>query len=134
MAITPNGTTLTKDAAAVVCVRDITFPEESVKEIDITCLSDAIETFTAGTLKTAAEMVFVIVKDPEVNAYDEGDSGTFVVTFPKQTSGSTSGETLTFDGFIRSKSTSNAGSADDAAFEETITVRLTTIVTRADEA
>lgn len=133
MAITPNGTILSLDAAPAVCVRNIIFPEEAVKEIDITCLSDAIETFTKGNLRVAGEMVFVIVKDPEVNAYGEGDEGEFIITFPKQTSGSAAGETLTFNGFIRSKVTSDAASSDDVAFEETLTVRLTSIVVRADE-
>ena len=133
MAITPNGTTLSLDATPAVCVRDITFPEESVKEIDVTCLTDAIETFTSGNLKAAAEMTFMIVKDPETNVYSEGASGEFIITFPKQTSGSASGETLTFNGFIRSKTTSNAGSADDTAFEETLVVRLTSVVARVNE-
>ena len=134
MAITPNGTTVSKDAANVVCVRDITFPTRGVKEIDKTCLSDTIETFTAGTLKTAAEMTLVIVKDPEVNAYNEGDAGEWIITFPKQTSGSASGETLTFNGFIREIATSNGGAADDTVYEETMIIRLTSPVVQADEA
>lgn len=134
MAITPNGTTATKDASSLGCVRSIILPERAVKEVDITCLDSTIETFTTSNLQSAQEMTLVRLIDPEVMDVAEGDSGAFVITFPKQTSGSAAAMNWAFSGVVLSVATSDLGAADDAAIEETLTIRLTTVVTVTNEA
>lgn len=134
MAITPNGTTATLDASSLGCVRSITPPDRAVKEVDITCLDSTIETFTTSTLQSAQEMTLVRLIDPEVMDVAPGDSGAFVVTFPKQTSGSAAGMSWAFSGVVLNVATSELGAADDAAVEETLTIRLTTVVTVTNEA
>lgn len=134
MAISSNGATITLDATNVASVRSLGLPVRGKKEIDITTLSDSIETFTASNLDIAAEMSVTILIDPQTMSYSQGDSGAFVITFPKQVSGSVSGMTWAFSGVIREIETSELSSADDAAIEETLNIRLTSVVTVTNEA
>lgn len=134
MAITGPGTTVTKDAASIGCVRSITPPDKTVGKTDITCLDSTIMTYTASTIRGEASLVITRLLDPEVMDLDEGDSGAWVITFPKQTSGSASGMTWTFSGFIESITTSEISTDEGTAIEETITISLTTLITKVDEA
>jgi hypothetical protein len=133
MAIVANLTTITLDASAVGCVRSFSVPAGVVKEIDVTCLDSTIETFQASTLQEAQEFTFTIILDPAVNALEAGTAGAWVITFPKDDSGSTTNASWSFDGFIRDAGTVDGEYTSDSPLEQAITVRLSTVVTKVAE-
>ena len=127
MAIVANQTTITLDASSVGCVRSFSVPAGSVKEVDVTCLDSTIETYQASTLQEAQEFTFTIILDPSVNALTAGTSGAWLITFPLDAGASNA--TWAFDGFIRDAGTVDGEYTSDSPLEQTITVRLSTIVT-----
>ena len=127
MAIVANQTTITLDASSVGCVRSFSVPAGSVKEVDVTCLDSTIETYQASTLQEAQEFTFTVILDPSVNALTAGTAGSWLITFPLDAG--TSNATWAFDGFIRDAGTVDGEYTSDSPLEQTITVRLSTIVT-----
>jgi hypothetical protein len=133
MAIVANQTTITLDASSVGCVRSFSVPAGVVKEVDVTCLTDSIETFQASTLQEAQEFTFTIILDPAVNALEAGTSGTWEITFPLDNPVSTTNASWSFDGFVRDAGTVDGEYTSDSPLEQTVTVRLSTIVTKIAE-
>ena len=118
-----NQTTITLDASQVGCVRSFSAPGSAIKEIEATCLADTLEKYIPSTLGVAQEFTFSVVLQSTASAVDVGDSGSWVITFP-------SGQTWSFDGFVREEGTADGDSASDAVIEQSFTIRLTTVVTK----
>jgi len=131
MAIVANQTTITLDASSVGCVRSFSVPAGVVKEVDVTCLDSSIETYQASTLQSAQEFTFTIILDPATSALEAGTSGSWVITFPLDAG--TTPATWSFDGFIRDAGTVDGEYSSDSPLEQTITVRLSTVVTKVAE-
>ena len=134
MAIVANQTTISLDASTVGCVRSFSVPAGTVKEVDVTCLDSTIETYQASTLQEAQEFTFTIILDPAVNSLEAGTAGSWELEFPLDDPTSTTNATWSFDGFIRDAGTVDGEYTSDSPLEQTITVRLTTIVTKVAEA
>ena len=138
MAIVANQTTITRNASTVGCVRSFSVPAGTIKEVDVTCLDSTIETYQASTLQEAQEFTFTIILDPAVNSLEVGTevAGTndaWELEFPLDDPASTTNATWTFDGFIRDAGTVDGEYTSDSPLEQTITVRLTTVVTKVAE-
>ena len=118
-----NQTTITLDASQVGCVRSFSAPGSAIKEIEATCLADTLEKYIPSTLGVAQEFTFSVVLQSTASAVDVGDSGSWVITFP-------SGQTWSFDGFVREEGTADGDSASDAVIVQSFTIRLTTVVTK----
>lgn len=131
MAIVANLTTITLNATSVGCVRSFSVPAGVVKEVDITCLTDTIEKFQASTLQDAQEFTFTVILDPATSALEAGTAGSWVITFPLD--GGTTPANWAFDGFIRDAGSVDGDASSDSPLEQTITVRLTTVVTKTAE-
>ena len=131
MAIVENQTTITHDASSVGCVRSFSVPAGVVKEVDITCLTDTIETFQASTLQEAQEFTFTVILDPATSALEAGTAGDWVITFPLDSGSSPA--SWAFSGFIRDAGTVDGEYTSDSPLEQTITVRLTSVVTKTPE-
>jgi len=139
MAIVANQTTISRNASSVGCVRSFSVPAGVIKEIDVTCLNSSIETYQASTLQSAQEFTFTVILDPSVNALSvgtevEGTNDSWEVEFPKDDPASASGATWSFEGFIRDAGTVDGEYSSDSPLEQTITVRLSTVVTKVVEA
>lgn len=134
MAIVANQTTLTLDASSVGCIRSFAVPSGVVKEVDVTCLDSSIETFQASTLQEAQEMTFTVIFDPSSSALEAGVSGSWLIQFPKDEVGSASGASWAFEGFIRDAGEVSGEYTSDSPLEQTVTVRLSTLVTKTLEA
>jgi hypothetical protein len=117
-----NQTTITLDASDVGCVRSFSAPGSAIKEIEATCLADTIEQYIPSTLEVAQEFTFSIILESSAQAISVGDSGSWVITFP-------SGQTWTFNGFVREAGAVDGDSASDSVLEQSFTVRLTSAVT-----
>lgn len=131
MAIVANQTTITLDASSVGCVRSFSVPAGVVKEVDVTCLTDSIETFQASTLQEAQEFTFTIILDPASSALEAGTAGTWQITFPLD--GGTTPASWSFDGFIRDAGSVDGEYTSDSPLEQTVTVRLSTVITKTPE-
>ena len=117
-----NQTQITLDATSVGCVRSFSAPGGAIKEIEATCLIDTIEQYIPSTLAVAQEFTFSVVVESTAQAVSVGDAGEWVVTFP-------SGQTWTFNGFVREAGAVDGDSASDSVLEQSFTVRLTSAVT-----
>jgi len=131
MAIVANQTTITLDASSVGCVRSFSVPAGTVKEVDITCLTDTIETYQASTLQEAQEFTFTVILDPATSALEAGTAGAWVITFPLDAG--TTPANWAFSGFIRDAGSVDGEASSDSPLEQTITVRLTSVVTKTPE-
>jgi hypothetical protein len=118
-----NLTTITLDALSVGCIRSFSAPGSAIKEVEVTCLSDTLEAFQPSTLGVAQEFTLTIALDETASSVDVGDAGSWVITFP-------SGNTWTFNGFVREEGSADGDSASDSSIEQTYTIRLTSIVTK----
>lgn len=131
MAIVANQTTITLDSTSVGCVRSFSVPAGVVKEVDVTCLTDSIETFQASTLQEAQEFTFTIILDPASSALEAGTAGTWEITFPLD--GGATPASWSFDGFIRDAGSVDGEYTSDSPLEQTVTVRLSTVITKTPE-
>jgi len=118
-----NQTTITLDAVSVGCVRSFSAPGGAIKEIEATCLVDTIEKYIPSTLAVAQEFTFSVILESTASAIDVGDTGAWVITFP-------SGQTWSFNGFVREEGSADGDSASDSVIEQSFTVRLTSDVTK----
>jgi len=133
MAIVANKTVLTLDATTVGCVRSFSAPAGAVKEVNVTCLDSDIETYQASTLEAAQEMTFTVLFDPGSAALEKGTAGTWEFVFPLDDIASATPGSWSFDGFIRDAGTVDGENTSESPLEQTITVRLTTIVIKVRE-
>tara|TARA_R110002020_G_scaffold216263_1_gene423716 strand:+ start:3718 stop:4122 length:405 start_codon:yes stop_codon:yes gene_type:complete len=134
MAIEGIGATITKDAAAIGEVVDINLPDDSVKEYETTTLGDTREVFKMSAMSVGQEFSLTIRLNPESPALAKGDSGAYVITLPKQTSGSAAGATYTFNAFCRDVTGGTASTSGTEGITQDATYRLTGEVAVVDEA
>ena len=113
----------------------INIPDDEAKEYEVTSLSDTREKFKMSAMSVGQECSLTVRLDPESPAITKGTSASgAVITLPKQTSGSSSGATYTFDGFARVVSGGSLDVGGSEGVTQEITIRLTTEVTFAAEA
>ena len=134
MAIEGIGATITKDASAIGEVVDINLPDDSVKEYETTTLGDTREQFKMSAMSVGQEFSLTIRLDPEAPAISVKDTGAYVITLPKQTSGSAAGATYTFNAFLRDLTGGTAATSGSEGITVDGTFRLTGEVTFAAEA
>ena len=123
MAIVANLTTISLDASPIGNITSFSAPEDAVKEVDVTTLSSVIEEYQASTLEIAGEFSFTIHAD-SADLPQKGDAGEWVITLPDST-------TWTFSGFVRSVGAVDGDASSEDALSSTITIRRTTVITRA---
>ena len=134
MAIEGIATTITKDAAAIGEVVSLNIPDDESKEYEVTSLSDTREQFKLSAMSVGQELPITIRLNPETPAIVKNTDGVWVITLPKQTSGSSAGQTYTFSGYVRIVT---GGTVDVGASEgitQDATIRLTSEVVVVDEA
>jgi len=134
MAIEAIGATLTKDAASVGTIVSFSAPEDVRKEFESTGLGDTREQWNASAMYAGQIASYVIRYDPEAKPVSKGDSGAWVLTLPKQTSGSVSGETQSFSGYVLSLGALEGSVDGSEGITQDISIRLTTENTIVDEA
>lgn len=101
MAIEFIGGTITLDAASVGSVIvGFSIPENAVKKYKVTGLADTREKFKQSAMFIEQVFNFTVRYDTELKPVATGDSGSWIVTPPKQTAGSAAAETNTFTGFV----------------------------------
>ncbi len=118
-----NQTTITLDSTSIGFIRSFSAPGAGIKEVEVTCLSDTLESYIPSTLGVAQEFTVTIAVESTASELAVGDSGAWVITFP-------SGQTWAFSGFVREEGTADADSASDSVIEQTWTIRLTSAVTK----
>ena len=133
MAIEGIGATITKDAAAIGEVVDINLPDDESKEFETTSLGDTREQFKLSAMSVGQEVVITIRLDPESPAVVKGESGTYVITLPKQTVGSASGKFYTFDAFNRMVTGGTLATSGTEGITQDVTYRLTSEVVPTNE-
>ena len=134
MAIEGIGATITKDASAIGEVVDINLPDDEKKEYEVTTLDDTRETFKISAMSVGQEVTITIRLNPETPAVTVGESGAYVITLPKQTSGSVSGATYSFSAYNKRVSGGSLTTAGSEGITQEVTYRLTSEVTVVDEA
>ena len=134
MAIEGIGATITKDASAIGSVVDINLPDDEVKEYEVTNLGDTRETFKMSAMSVGQEFSLVIRLDPESPQVAKGDSGAYVITLPKQTSGSVAGKTYTYNAFCKRVSGGSLTVGGTEGVTQECLFRLTSEVVEVDEA
>ena len=133
MAIEGIGAIITKDAAAIGEVVDINIPDNEGKEYEITTLGDTREKFKLSAMKVGQELTITIRLNPEAPAVVQGENGTYVITLAKQTAGSTSGATYTFDAYNRMVSGGSLATGGTDGVTQDVTYRLTTEIVVVNE-
>ncbi len=134
MAIEGVGATLSwgSNIAGIV---SIAIPDDERKEYETTSLSDTREQFKLSAMGVGQECTVTVRLDPESIAFTSGDEQAgAVITLSKQTSGSASGATYTFDGFTRVVTGGTADVGSTEGITQDITIRLTSEVVFAAEA
>jgi hypothetical protein len=134
MAIEGIGTVISLAATPIGEVVSIGYPDDNGKEWDSTSLSDTREQFNLSALREGQTCPISIRLNPEAPAIDKTDQGVWVITLPKQTSGSGSGATYTFTGFVLSISGGVADVGGAEGITQDIVIRLTTESVVVDEA
>ncbi len=127
--IVANLTTISLDASTIANVKGFTIPGAENKEFDITTLDSTIEEFKKSTLKVAKDFVFNLLLDTTDGTITEDDEGEWVITLPKQESGSTVQSSFTFQGFVRMVGDIEGDEAGDTGLTQEITIRATSVVT-----
>ena len=134
MAIEGIGTVISLAATPIGEVVSIGYPDDNGKEWDSTTLSDTREQFNLSALREGQTCPISIRLNPEAPAVVKTDQGVWVITLPKQTSGSSSGATYTFTGFVLSISGGVADVGGSEGITQDIVIRLTTESVPVDEA
>lgn len=134
MAIEGIGATITKDASAIGEVVDINLPDDESKEYEVTTLSDTREQFKLSAMSVGQLVTITIRLNPESPAVVKGESGAYVITLPKQTSGSTSGATYSFSAYNKMVTGGTLSTSGTEGVTQEVTYRLTSEVTVVDEA
>ena len=114
-------------------IKDFQPPGLSVVVVDVTATSDTKTAKLPGVVKTWGPVNFTISHDPN----DDPDTHTgiiqtFTITYPKKVSGSSSGATKVFSGFIQSITTQET--PIDGEFLDDVVIEITGDVTCTDEA
>lgn len=113
----------------------INIPDDEKKEYEVTALSDTREQFKMSAMSVGQECSLTIRLDPESPPITTGQSATgAVITLSKQTSGSVSPATYTFDGFARSVSGGALDVGGSEGVTQDVTIRLTSEVAFVAEA
>ncbi len=133
MAIEGISTTITKDAAAVGEVVSINLPDDEAKEFEVTSLDDTREQFKLSKMSVGQELPLTIRLNPETPQIVKGSDGVWVITLPKQTSGSAAGATYTFSGYVRIVTGGTVDVGSSEGITQDATIRLTTEVVVVDE-
>lgn len=139
MAIDFYGATITLGGTSVAGsvggkIVGFTIPADEVKERNDTGLSDAREIYAKMAQSVAREFVFTVRFDPEDQPVAKGDSGTWLITLPKQTTGSVAAMTYSFSGFckVAGEITGDIGTSEGVT--QQFTVRATGEITATPEA
>jgi hypothetical protein len=120
---------------AIAGIVSIAIPDDERKEYETTSLSDTREQFKLSAMGVGQECTLTVRLDPESPAFTSGDEQTgAVITLPKQTSGSASGATYTFDGFTKVVTGGTADVGSTEGITQDITIRLTSEVVFVAEA
>lgn len=134
MGIEAIGATLTFAAASVGTIVGFSTPENIRKKFENTGLGDTREQFAPSAMHVGQVASYVIRYDPEAKPVSMDDAGVWVLTLPKQTSGSAAGETQTYTGFVE-RIGSLEGDVDGAeGLTQDFDVQLTTENVIVDEA
>jgi hypothetical protein len=134
MAIESIGTTFNW-GGLISGIVSISIPGDERKEYETTSLSDTREQFKLSAMGVGQECTLTVRLDPESPAFTAGASQSgAVITMPKQTSGSVSGATYTFDGFTRIVGQPVADVGSTEGLTQDVTIRLTSEVTFVAEA
>lgn len=134
MSIEGIGATITKDASAIGEVVDINLPDDESKEYETTGLSDTREQFKLSAMSVGQEVTITIRLNPEVPAVVKGESGAYVITAAKQTAGSASGATYSFNAYNRMVTGGALTTGGTEGVTQDVTYRLTSEVTFVAEA
>lgn len=133
MAIEGIGTTFNW-GGLIANITNMTTPTDERKEYEITDLDDIREKFNLSNMAVGQEFTLTVRLDPEDPQFTAGvTQSAAVVTLSKQTSGSASGTTYTFDGFSRIVSGVNPDVGGSEGLTQDITIRLTSEVATVDE-
>jgi hypothetical protein len=134
MAIEGIGTTFNW-GGVISGITSIALPGDERKEYEVTALDDTREQFKLSAMGVGQEVTLTLRLDPESPAFTAGTSqSAAVITLPKQTSGSASGATYTFDGFTRIVGQPTADVGGSEGLTQDVTIRLTSEVVIVDEA
>jgi len=134
MAIEGIGTTFNW-GGLITPIVNITSPTDERKEYEVTGLGDTREQFKLSGMGVGQECTLTVRLDPESPQFTAGESQSgAVITLSKQTVGSGSGATYTFDGFTRVVSGVTADVGGTEGLTQDITIRLTSEVVVVDEA
>jgi hypothetical protein len=133
MAFEGIGTTFTW-GTSITPIVNITAPTDERKEYETTGLSDTREQFSLSAMGVGQEVTLTVRLDPETPQFAAGvTQSAAVITLSKQTSGSASGATYTFDGFTRIVGGVTADVGGSEGLTQDITIRLTSEVVVVDE-
>jgi len=135
MAVEGVGAVFNDGSGNISEIVSISVPGNEVKEYEVTTLADTREQFKKSAMYVAQECELTLRYNPEVPPLSTGsDLSSAVITMAKQTSGSTSGATYTFDSFVKSTSPIVADVASSEGIIETVVLRITSAVVFAAEA
>lgn len=134
MAIEGIGAVIEKDSTAIGEVVDINLPDNEKKEYETTSLGDTREQFKLSAMSVGQEVTITIRLNPESPAVTVGESGSYEITLPKQTSGSSSGATYTFNAYNRMVTGGALATSGTEGVTQDVTYRLTSEVTFVAEA
>lgn len=128
------GTTITLDAASVGVIVDFKLPADVVKKFSVTGLGHTREQMKKSVMSNAQVFEFTRRLDPETQPVSKGDSGEWVVTLPKQTSGSAAGKKFTFDGFVEEEGEISGSESSQEGLTQPFKVHCTSEIVPALEA
>jgi hypothetical protein len=112
----------------------ISAPGDERKEYETTSLDDTREQFKLSAMGVGQECTLTLRLNPESPAITSGVTQTgIVITLSKQTSGSVSGATYTFDGFTKNVTGVNPDVGGSEGLTQDVTIRLTSEVVVVDE-
>lgn len=122
--IVPEGSTLTLDAASVGVVIGFSIPGNEYKEFRVDGLADTRELFKRSAKQVGQMFEFTVRYDTKTNAVADNDTGEWILTFPKQDSGSSVQNDYTFDGYVLTAGPLEGDQDQADGITQTFTVRL----------
>jgi hypothetical protein len=134
MAIEGIGTTFNW-GGLIADITNMATPTDEHKEYETTGLDDTREQFSLSAMRVGQVFTLTVRLDPESPQFTAGvTQAAAVVTLSKQTTGSTSGTTYTFDGFSKIVTGVAPDVGGSEGLTQDVTIRLTSEVVTVDEA
>jgi len=119
-----EGSTITLDAASIGVVTGFNIPGNEYNEFRVDGLADTRELFKRSSKQKGQLFEVTVRYDAKTNAIADNDSGEWVITLPKQDSGSTTQNSYTFDGYVLTAGPLEGDQDSADGITQTFTIRL----------